>query len=94
MPNVKVKHRQTPIDIAVLQSGNISGVFELALLNNVSISKELASGEELATGTVINEDIVRELKSRNARPARGIKPPNGNNEGIGYWRVFVDFIVQ
>lgn len=95
MPNVKIRHRETLLDVAVLQAGNISGVFELALLNNVSITKDFASGEELMTGAIVNQDVVTELKSRNAKPARGISiVPGQQNEGIGFWKVFVDFVVQ
>lgn len=94
MPNVKVKHRETLLDVAVLQTGSVYGMFEMALLNNISITKELASGEELMPGTVISKETADELRSRNARPAKAIKPDDPLKEGIGYWKVFVDFIVQ
>lgn len=95
MPTVKVKHRETLPDVAVLQAGSISGMFELALLNNVSITEDMASGRELNTGAVVNQDILNDLRSRNAKPCHAlVNTPGQNLEGIGYWRIGVDFIVQ
>lgn len=95
MPNVKVKHKETILDVAVLQSGDMTGIFEMALLNNISLTKDLKSGDELIPGAVINEGVVSELTSRIAKPASAIiSPPEEILEGIGYWRVFGDFIVQ
>lgn len=95
MPNVRVKYRETSLDIAVMNSGSVEGVYELALLNNISITKDLTSGEELIPGSAIDGDSVIELKSRGARPASAIDSAEGEIlEGIGYWRIGVDFIVQ
>lgn len=95
MPNVKVKYRETLLDVVILASGNISGIFEYALLNNSSITKDLVSGDELIMAAAIDTAIVGELKSRSARPASAIDVSQAIIlEGIGYWRVWVDFIVN
>jgi hypothetical protein len=44
---------------------------------------------------VIDDEAKTELKSRRARPASAIDiGPNDVKEGIGYWRIEVDFVVQ
>lgn len=95
MPSVRVKDKETSLDIAVLNSGSVEGVFELALLNSLSITQDLASGYELIPGSVIDEEALDELHSRRARPASAIDISEGEQlEGIGYWIIGNDFIVQ
>jgi hypothetical protein len=95
MPNVLVKDRETSLDIAVINSGSVEGIFELALLNNISLTKDLVSGEELIPCNILDDDAKNELISRGARPASSVDISEGEIlEGIGYWRLQVDFIVQ
>lgn len=95
MPFVKVRHRETTLDIAVLAAGSVTGIFDLALLNNISLTNDLVSGELLATGPVISDDSVTELKSRKAKPSHSIIPIPGVplKIGIGYWKIRFDFKV-
>jgi hypothetical protein len=95
MLNVKAKDTQTILDIATLNSGAAEGIIELAFLNNINISDALISGQNIQLGAVINQSNVDELLSRKARPAHCIDElVQAALEGIGYWRVFVDFVVK
>ncbi|MGQ0737671.1 MAG: hypothetical protein ACT4OJ_01300 [Bacteroidota bacterium] len=95
MPNVRIKENETSLDVAVLNSGHVDGVFDLALTNGLSITQDLVSGDELMTGPVIDEEAKTELGSRRARPASAIDINEGEQlEGIGYWIIGNDFIVQ
>lgn len=94
MPNVKVKDKETLLDVAILNTGDFMGVFGMALQNNISITKDLASGDVLDVSPVINQSVVTELRSRNARPASALDETMPLNRGIGFWRIFVDFVVS
>lgn len=95
MPNVKVKNNETLLDVAVLASGDVGAMIELALINNVSLTKDFTSGDSIITGTVLNADNVNQLTARKARPASAIVAgENGILEGIDYWAIWKDFIVQ
>jgi hypothetical protein len=91
---VTAKLNETIQDIAVKQCGDFSAMFELALLNNISLSEELASGQQLSYETIVDSDIVAELKSRRARTATALPPGTTDNEGIDYWAIEVDFEVS
>jgi hypothetical protein len=96
---VLVNQNQTLLDIAVLQSGDWTACFALALANNISITKELKSGDEIIPTAIIDGDAVGELKSRNARPASAIQIDAdgdfaGNKSGIDFWIIEKDFVVS
>jgi len=96
MPYVKVKNKETLLDIAVLTAGSLTGMFELALLNNISLTKDLQSGKQLLAGSVISEAAITELKSRAAKPSHAVIeiPDEPQKLGIGYWKIGFDFKVK
>lgn len=57
MIKVKVKARQTLLDIAVKVYGTIEGAFVLAEQNNVGITDDLEVGMELSVPKFKNEDL-------------------------------------
>lgn len=96
MPYVTVKNKETLLDVAVLTAGSMTGMFELAFLNNISLTKDLVSGEQLLTGTIISEAAITELKSRKAKPSHAVieMPDQPLKLGIGYWKIGFDFKVN
>lgn len=85
MLTVKVKNRQTLLDIATLYLGSADAAFDLAMLNGISITEELVSGQEIKLGSVVDAFVVEYLKTVDARPASGDDVSNPFIlEGIGY----------
>ena len=88
--------QQNLLDIAVQETGTLETVFELAAYNGLSITEVVSPG----TGLEIPEtDTVTDVY--NYYKANKIWPASGNDlteieilEGIDYWAVNVDFIVN
>ena len=98
MKTVKVLYGQTWLDLAVQETGDATRAMEMAILNDVSMTDSLTAGEsvlapdpERGKKSVVllftdkanapaSEDIVGEMKS--------------NGEGIEYWAIEKDFVVQ
>ncbi len=99
MRYVKVKDRQTLMDIACINDGRPEAAIDYAFANGISLSDYLQSGDELLVDETVffDEPVVRELKERNAMPATGDTDDFINNlqlEGIGYWYINLDFVVS
>jgi hypothetical protein len=83
------------LDVAVLHCGDVQAVVDIAQANNLSVTSELLSGQLLLVPDPFDEDVVIELKRKNARPAS--KDVAGDSEpfdGVEYWGIELDFEVQ
>lgn len=86
---------QTLLDIAIQYCGNVEVAIFLSELNGISITKELAIGEEIFVPAVLVEDrkVVSVFADKNLIPASddSYEPIQ---EGIGFWMVNLDFKVS
>lgn len=90
-----VEHKQSLLDIALQHSGNIDSLFELAALNNLSITDDLNYGSSLEVGGSVNNDVVETYLDKSIIPATDIDNSQPLLlEGIGYWIVGTDFKVS
>jgi hypothetical protein len=98
-----VLNRQTIFDIAVQRAGDASAAFALALANDISLTEDLKTGQELIPAGVIAKDITDYYTNRQLKPATGIieieeVTPSGEGGssfwGIGFWEIETDFIVE
>ncbi|MBS1641538.1 MAG: LysM domain-containing protein [Bacteroidetes bacterium] len=97
MAIVNAKYKQNLLDIAAVELGNTEGVFDLAILNEISITDELQVGQQIIIlDNVLDEELVNELKKKQAKPATAdeFNNPIAHLEGIGYWGIGVDFTVS
>lgn len=84
MNDYKVYENQTLQDIAVHVYGRVDVVVALALLNNISITEKLRSGQLIKlVAAPINVLVKKALDSRNIIPATLYVAQN-NNELIDY----------
>ena len=94
---IKVKDRQSLLDIALQTSGGMEAVFALAEKNALAVSDPLPIGAELETANVINRAVVERYAIKKAQPATELtsaqmeEMPYG---GIGYMAIEIDFIVS
>ncbi len=89
MPVIKAKIKQTIADIALQEYGDIEGVYWLVEDNDqlIGITDTLHEGDELIIrDAVINQQMVDYL--RQYPQATGAK---AQGEGIGYWKIEIDF---
>lgn len=70
---IRAQQGQSLFDLAVQEMGSVSGVMEIAVLNNMSLTVALIPGQELRVPDgVINPDVVADLRMSGIRPASTI----------------------
>jgi len=90
---------QTVFDMATQQLGSLEAVFALAQLNNMALSDDLQTGQQLNYSiTPFNKAVLKIYQDNGYKPATGCtlpgqQPPVGL-QGIGYWAIGFDFIVS
>jgi hypothetical protein len=98
MPVIRVNEGQTLLDIALQGCGDLFQVFEIAGLNGIDITSDLTVGSvQQVLEPAVEKAYLVELF---ALPYR--KPKSADNdvqrtkgrEGIGFWIIEDDFIVQ
>ena len=92
-----VLERQSLIDIAIQCCGSAEAAYDIALLNNISITDELTAGRELNIPTAVNASVVSYYTQKGIKPATGITTEAENaliGEGIEYWALEYDFVIN
>lgn len=87
-------------DIALQNLGAFEGVIALAIANNISITEDLQSGQEIILTDIVSTPMSQYYNKRGLKPGTirtavyegetPIEPP----DGIGYWFIGVDFIAS
>lgn len=95
MTTIKVLYNQTLADIAIQYLGDADRAVELAELNGVGISDELEAGQEMLIPDPDPEsdNIVWTFRNQALAPSSGDGEEH-KPEGIDYWQLENDFIVQ
>lgn len=97
-----VLHNQSLLDVAVQHTGNVLNAFLIAKANGLQVSSEPAAGTTLIIPEDVqnDRDILDYYTSKKIHPATGITnilgitPSEPELEGISYWAIYDDFIVQ
>jgi hypothetical protein len=96
MQTIKAGEGQTLIDIAMQYCGDADKVaMQLSELNSISLTADLQPGDAIIIPAVLieNKKNVEEFASKELEPASNddneVKP-----EGIGYWKINLDFKVS
>jgi hypothetical protein len=77
---VVVISRQSIFDIAIQECGSVNAIFDIARLNNISVTDTLAPGTELQIPTEKSKpDIVRYFSGKGAKLATSIERSTGND---------------
>ena len=96
---VVVLHNQSLLDLALQHTGTIENIFELAMLNNLSITDDVVAGKTLALPdeAFTNKDILAYYIAKNLQPATAFSKEDEQVferlEGISIWAINLDFIV-
>lgn len=89
-----VLDKQSLLDIALQECGDITAVFELADLNGVVITDDLQTGRGLVMPPVaVNRQVVSYYDAHGIRPATGIAG-DFVPDGVEFWGIEIDFMVS
>lgn len=98
MATVEVQQGQSLMDICMQHCGSATALKDLAILNNISPTSNVVVGSMLELPAVVNEGIVKYFKEKGVVPATSESAAKQlqqmQQEGIGYWSVGSDFVVQ
>jgi hypothetical protein len=95
MRSVTVKDYQTLPDIAVQEMGSVDAAFELARLNDISVTDNLVSGQViLLPDAPADEYVVNEFHTKKLFPATAEKENESVQGGIGFMGIGIDFKVS
>jgi len=98
MKQVKILFGQTLIDLAVQELGDASRAFELAVLNGLNISDDLIAGQEILVPEAAREKKAVVLLFTDKANAPASADITGElktqAEGVEFWTIEKDFIVQ
>lgn len=94
MSNVRVLPNQSLFDIAVRHLGSAEGVFELARINGLTITSELQAGQVLQLNEVGDPRVVQNFVQERIDPGSSLESGYSEPQGIGYWIIGQNFIVQ
>ncbi len=73
----QILNKQSLIDIAIQATGSIEGVFELALMNNLSVTQKLEVSQKILTVEPINKQIKEYYQSSGIYPATDMMEDEG-----------------
>lgn len=94
---VKVKDRQSLLDMAVQTAGSVEAAFRLSVHNDVSLTDDLQDGQVLDTVPVEHAGTVRRYEAQRIEPATALSVEEKAalaQEGIGFMGIEIDFIVS
>lgn len=91
MQVIIVSELQNMMDVALQNTGSLEATFDLAVLNNISVTEDLAAGSDMFYETVVNKAVVAAF---NTKPATRDVAPQLLPGGIGYMQIMTDFIVS
>lgn len=94
---VKVKDRQSLLDMAVQTAGSMEAAFDLSDANDVSLTDTLRDGQVLDTVAARNADTVRRYSVQDIQPATALSEEEMAalaQEGINFMGIEIDFIVS
>ena len=96
---ITVLHNQSLLDLALQHTGDIERIFELAVLNEKSVTDDMTAGASLLVeATTTNKDILAYYTAKNIQPATAFTKADEQVferlEGISIWAINLDFVVS
>lgn len=90
---VVIKYKQSLYDIAIEHCGDVRATNMIADMNDISPDDELEYGSEIILPSVYNPSVVNKLNINRIHPASYLNS-DSVLEGVNYWAVGLDFVVQ
>lgn len=94
MRPIAVETNQNILDVCLQVYGTLDALFDLALENNMGITDDIQAGQTMQY-TQNSNPIAAYYAGRNHRPATQHNDDHLHIlEGIDYWAIEIDFVVQ
>jgi hypothetical protein len=90
---ITVTQGQSFFDVGIQHSGAPEAAFDLAMLNGLSITDTLETGQVLNPAEVEGKRVFNYYKNNDLRPATGFTGDE-KPEGIEFWYVEYDFVTS
>lgn len=99
MNKATITERQSLIDTALQHCGSFESAFDTAQLNGLSITDDLNAGDLIELPQPDNQEVADYYAVNDLHPASAITQDQildilGIGEGIEFWGIEFDFIVQ
>lgn len=100
MTQIVALNNQTLLDVAIRHCGTVEAIVEIAILNNISITDDLAPGQliQIPVKDYGNQEVVNYFTLNKVEPATALTQEHvaltEGNSGIGFWIIENNFIVQ
>lgn len=98
MQTITVRDRQCFLDMAMQYAGDAPAAVQMAFNSLLPVTQLFAPGDLLPMPAVIDTDITTVFKTEKAIPASSSSAFSGGgtdaDEGIDFWIIENDFIVQ
>lgn len=91
---IQANEGQSLFDIAVQTAGRAEDAFSLAVTNDLAITADLVSGQQITPVGESDEEVVDYFQRRGWQPATKDDPDNVPPGGIGYMGIGIDFVVS
>lgn len=97
MQTITVRDRQCFLDLAMQHAGTASAAVDMAFQSLLPLSQIFEAGTQLPSPVVVDAEIVELYRVEKVVPASNftiVTDPPSSGEGIGWWYLENDFIVQ
>lgn len=96
---MNIGSRQSLLDMALQHCGSLEAAFDMAELNGLNLTDDLETGIDIAIPNAYNTKVVQHYTVNSIQPATAITAAEINSvlavgEGIEFWGIEYDFIVQ
>jgi hypothetical protein len=94
MKHVIEKH-QTILDLAMQHCGTADALFDIAELNDIDVTSEVAAGQEVDMPDAIDTSRVKFLSDGGHKPVTGsLVAVEDAQGGLEYWAIEIDFVIS
>jgi hypothetical protein len=94
MQSIIVSNGQNMPDLALQACGDVAAVFDMALINEKSITDDPEIGTSLKNPVVLNKRIATLFANEKIKPATNDLQQVIAEEGIEFWIIEEDFIIS
>lgn len=98
MATAIIQQGQSLMDVSIQKCGSVTALFELALLNGISITEDVLVGTVLELPPVVNIGVAQYFEDKQIVPATAEASAKKFDElqkgGIGHMQIGVDFRVS
>ncbi len=82
------------MDLAMQYAGDAEAALAMSVQNDKPITDEIDAGTQMPYPDVVNDDVALLFLVEKIKPSSVIIDSEASNEGIDYWQLENDFVIQ